>query len=223
MFHQYWCASSIQFARCKDNKEPMADVSNDIKEAVKQVYLADVEAIRNLSDVATKLNNKEGVTVPGNLTVSGAFNYLPKGTIVLWNGSSAPSGWTLCDGSYGSPNLRNKFVLGLGDNRLGAEGGESTVKLTPAQMPSHSHSGSGTTSSSGSHSHGFGVGGGGGSSGGGRGTTEGYTCSGCSFNTSTDAGGVHSHTFNVSTSTQGKSEPHNNMPPFYTLAYIMKL
>ena len=77
MFHQYWCVSSItKFIRqsqCKDNKELMADVSNDIKEAVKQVYLADVEAIRNLSEVATKLNNKEGVTVPGNLTVSGTI------------------------------------------------------------------------------------------------------------------------------------------------------
>ena len=70
MFHQYWCASSVQFARCKDNKEPMADVSNDIKEAVKQVYLADVEAIRNLSEVATKINAGTFV-FPGNLTVSG--------------------------------------------------------------------------------------------------------------------------------------------------------
>ena len=48
----------------------MADVSNDIKEAIKQVYLADVEAIRNLSEVATKLQ-KEGLTIPGDLTVTG--------------------------------------------------------------------------------------------------------------------------------------------------------
>jgi hypothetical protein len=40
----------------------MANVSNDIKEAVKQVYLADVEAIRNLSKVATKLQ-KDGLII----------------------------------------------------------------------------------------------------------------------------------------------------------------
>jgi hypothetical protein len=78
IFHQYWCKSSVQFARstrrsrCKDNKEPMADVSNDIKEAVKQVYLADVEAIRNLSEIATKINAGTFV-FPGNLNVTGTI------------------------------------------------------------------------------------------------------------------------------------------------------
>jgi uncharacterized protein YbjQ (UPF0145 family) len=48
--------------------ETMADVGNlgQIKEAVKQVYLADVEAIRNLSNVASQLQ-ANGLTVPGNL------------------------------------------------------------------------------------------------------------------------------------------------------------
>ena len=52
--------------------ESMADVGNldQIKEAVKQVYMADVEAIRNLSNVATQLQ-AGGLTVPGNLTVKG--------------------------------------------------------------------------------------------------------------------------------------------------------
>jgi hypothetical protein len=48
----------------------MADVSVDIKEAVRQVYLADVEAIRNLSEVASKLQ-KDGLTIPGDLIVKG--------------------------------------------------------------------------------------------------------------------------------------------------------
>jgi hypothetical protein len=66
MFHQYWCTSSV----ARSTKESMSNVLNDIKEAVKQVYLADVEAIRNLSEVATKLQ-KEGLTIPGDLTVKG--------------------------------------------------------------------------------------------------------------------------------------------------------
>jgi hypothetical protein len=76
MFHQYWGSSSIAKSlkqiQCKDNKEPMADVSNDIKEAVKQVYLADVEAIRNLSEIATKINAGTFV-FPGDLKVTGTI------------------------------------------------------------------------------------------------------------------------------------------------------
>jgi microcystin-dependent protein len=93
----------------------MTNVSNDIKEAVKQVYLADVEAIRNLSDIATKINAGTFV-FPGNLNVTGSFNYLPKGTIVAFNSTTAPAGWTLCDGSNGSPDLRGKFIRMWTDN-----------------------------------------------------------------------------------------------------------
>ena len=73
MFHQYWRESNVARSTRQSRsgcKEPMADVSNDIKEAVKQVYLADVEAIRNLSEVATKLQ-AGGYTVAGDLTVKG--------------------------------------------------------------------------------------------------------------------------------------------------------
>lgn len=39
------------------------------------------------------------------------------GTIQLWSGSvaSIPAGWVLCDGENGSPDLRNKFIIGSGD------------------------------------------------------------------------------------------------------------
>ena len=60
LFHQYW----------NKNTEHMADVPADIKEAIKQVYMADVEAIRNLSNVANQLQ-AGGLTIPGNLTVKG--------------------------------------------------------------------------------------------------------------------------------------------------------
>ena len=224
IFHQYWCKSSVQFARstrqsrCKD-KEPMADVSNDIKEAVKQVYLADVEAIRNLSEIATKLNNKEGVTIPGNLTVSGTFtsNYLPKGSIVAYNQGSAPSGWTLCDGSNGSPDLRNKFVLGWGNRGVGTQGGEENVTLGVHQMPSHNHNVVGNTSTDGNHSHAYPAGGGG------HGAHRAMTTDRHHHNQDTFNGGIHHHSFNVNSAHAGGNAAHNNMPPFYVLTYIMKL
>lgn len=45
-----------------------SDITPQIKEVIQKLYNADVESIRNLSEVATKLQ-KEGLTIPGNLTV----------------------------------------------------------------------------------------------------------------------------------------------------------
>ena len=44
-------------------------------------------------------------------------HYLPKGIITLWYGSTAsiPNGWALCNGDNGTPDLRNKFLVGAGD------------------------------------------------------------------------------------------------------------
>lgn len=84
---------------------------------------------------------------------------LPAGVIVMWSGSiaSIPSGWALCDGASGRPDLRNRFIVGAGSGyAVGATGGADTVTLTADNMPSHTHSisGSGTTSGqSNDHSH----------------------------------------------------------------------
>jgi hypothetical protein len=34
----------------------------------------------------------------------------PIGTIVAWHGDSIPKGWSICDGSNGTPNLIGKFI-----------------------------------------------------------------------------------------------------------------
>jgi hypothetical protein len=56
--------------------------------------------------------------------------------ITLWSGSiaSIPSGWSLCNGSNGTPDLRDKFVVGAG-NTYGA----TTATLAITNLPAHSH------------------------------------------------------------------------------------
>ena len=125
-------------------KQPMVNTSVDIKEAISQIYLADVEAIRNLSEVASKLQKDGGLTIPGNLTIRGSFNYLPKGTIVAFNSDKAPEGWALCNGANGTPDLRGRFLIGYNEtkedyNKIGKTGGTEFHKLTLDEIPGHNH------------------------------------------------------------------------------------
>jgi hypothetical protein len=67
---------------------------------------------------------------------------IPTGLISMWSGaaSAIPSGWNLCDGSNGTPNLVGKFIKG--GSTAGATGGSTSTgdhTLTTAQMPSHTH------------------------------------------------------------------------------------
>lgn len=54
---------------------------------------------------------------------------LPTGLILLWSGSiaSIPGGWVLCDGTNGTPDLRDRFVIAAGGSyAVGANGGNSS-------------------------------------------------------------------------------------------------
>lgn len=76
----------------------------------------------------------------------GSETYLvkaPVGTIVVWSGlaDAIPKGWSICNGENGTPDLRDRFVLGGGGTRaVGETGGEEEHKLTVGEMPKHSHS-----------------------------------------------------------------------------------
>ena len=79
---------------------------------------------------------------------------VPPGAIIMWSGSinDIPVGWALCDGRNGTPDLRDRFIVGAGGAyNPGNTGGAESVTLTVAQMPQHSHGAS--SSSAGSHTH----------------------------------------------------------------------
>ena len=71
---------------------------------------------------------------------------VPSGTIVMYNGSSAPSGWAVCNGSNGTPDLRGRFIVAAGGSYSGTGGSADAVVV------SHSH-GYSSFSSTGDHTH----------------------------------------------------------------------
>ena len=126
---------------------------------------------------------------------------LPTGIISLWYGSiaSIPSGWSLCDGSGSTPDLRDKFIVGAGTggsyavDANAAMGNTGAHTLTTSEMPAHTHSylqRGFTKADPGSGSQDF-------------------SDEGGSLNTgSAGSGGSHTHT--------------GSLPPYYALCYIMK-
>ena len=153
-------------------------------------------------------------------TVTGA---IPSGVITMWYGSiaSIPSGWYLCDGTNGTPNLRDRFVVGAGTTyAVDATGGSANATLV-----SHSHT---ATVTDAGHFHSTGnPDTGGGSYFGVIAATGGNAAN----RDSLIAGLVNSNTYQTNTkttgvtvanSTEGSSGTNANLPPYYALAYIMK-
>lgn len=59
----------------------------------------------------------ETVTVDKNINAKGkiqenGYDLMPKGAIIMWNGSNIPNGWALCDGKNETPDLRGRFIIG---------------------------------------------------------------------------------------------------------------
>jgi hypothetical protein len=136
---------------------------------------------------------------------------IPAGMMSLWYGSigSVPAGWYLCDGSNGTPDLRNRFVVGAGSTYSVASTGGSTDAI----VVSHNHTATSVVTDPG-HLHTYSspnVGGG---------TINASVPSGGGTqNTSTASTGITVATTNTSA---GVSGTNANLPPYYALAYVMK-
>ena len=102
----------------------------------------------------------------GWVTPSGSGSGVPTGTVSMFAGSTAPTGYLLCQGqavsrttysalfsvigtAYGTgdgsttfnlPNLQGRFALGKNSSHaLASTGGAETVTLTTNQIPAHTH------------------------------------------------------------------------------------
>ena len=114
----------IMFIILYNKAENMSNT--DIKKMITDIYQIDVDAIRNLSKMANDLTINNSIKVPGGLNVDGPLNFLPKGTIVAFNGTTAPTGWAICDGKtvngYKTPDLRGRFIRMHSDSLGGFNG-----------------------------------------------------------------------------------------------------
>lgn len=98
---------------------------------------------------ATGLNagtvSASSITTSGNVTVNSpgklsGFGTIPLGGIIMWSGATVPNGWQLCNGNNGTPDLRNRFIVGSGSTySIGNKGGANSVTLTQAQTPLRAH------------------------------------------------------------------------------------
>lgn len=143
-----------------------------------------------------------------------AATIIPTGVIVMWSGSiaSIPSGWLLCDGTSGTPNLRDRFVVGAGTTyAVAATGGTAD-----AVVVSHTHT---ATSTDSGHTHNAITQTSGGSSPGAQYTNS---FSGSVNTTSTAMIQTSNAVIATTVDSAGVSGTNQNLPPYYALAYIMK-
>lgn len=153
--------------------------------------------------------------LPGTVTAfSGTFK---DGYPVNKNTGLVNKEWHLCDGTNGTPDLRNRFIYGGDGKNNGTTGGEASVTLTKEKIPAHSHTASETEA--GSHTHTITT-----FFDGGNDHYNNVSCSYTEYRKGTatvNASGSHTH--NITIGNTGGGQPHNNMPPYYVLAFMMKL
>ena len=166
---------------------------------------------------ASKLTGALPAISGANLTGIEAF---VTGMIILWYGNTGnvPNGFALCDGNNGTPDLRNRFVVGAGDTyNPDSTGGSSSITLSESQLPSHTHTASVTDPG---HQHNTSV------------TNSAlFPATGQITIGYGGPGGYPATVFTMSDATTGISVSNSsvgsggsieNRPPYYALCYIMK-
>ena len=146
-----------------------------------------------------------------------------KGMIMMWSGNAGniPTGWQLCDGNNSTPDLRGRFIMGVGDDAWKSRNEQSSC----GEADSHSHTIdvpniSGTTANGGSHKHNFP------SSWFKKDFKEGDrsgidTRGGDVERQETESGGHHNHSFDITINKFDSGGSQSNRPRWYALCFIM--
>lgn len=199
----------------------------------------DVQGTVTAASVAAAGSAVLGTTASAGTLVG--LGVTPVGGIIMWSGSVPPTGWALCDGQatggIQTPDLRGRFVIGAGagtgltERAPGQTGGEERHVTTLDELPPHEHDADPLlvfTAESGFHSHDY---------------TSGYrsrgnpwiysgtwynenTVRGQAVELSTSWDGAHRHVVDApafDSAPAGGGQSHNNLPPFYVLAFIMRV
>lgn len=120
---------------------------------------------------------------------------IPSGLIAMWSGKQIPTGWKLCDGQNGTPDLSDKFIMGASTaDNIGETGGNDRVTLSIENLPAHTHGVSGAS-------------------------VQESTIGGSLF----DSGDDIVISTSITSEETGSSEPFSILPPYYILAFIMKI
>lgn len=94
---------------------------------------------------------QSGDTMSGDLTATNidtttgkikekGYELIPSGIIVMWSGVTIPNGWLLCDGTNGTPNLRDRFIVGSGNTYPIKSTGGFSFNTSPISNLNHTHS-----------------------------------------------------------------------------------
>ena len=134
-------------------------------------------------------------------TVTAFFGTFKDGYPVNKNKGMVDKEWHLCDGTNGTPDLRNRFIYGGDGTNNGATGGEASHKLTEAELPAFRPSIRTSAINRDLNSPNL------------------WHRDRSSVAAGSDDTEMRSDPFN----TIGGNQPHNNMPPYYVLAFMMKL
>lgn len=201
-------------------------VENRLTAGSIQAVLNDVDSTTTTAGrvrIATEQEVADGVVNDACVTPANSrpLRMMP-GTIVIFSGifdregypidsgtGKARKDWHKCDGTFNTPDLQDRFIVGSGQTFPYASSGGAKQytfevevlghKLTIDEMPKHSHRVSNQT---------------------GR-NTEGTWLSGWSWGDDIDTsevGGDKPHTHDTKVTT-----PEAILPPYYALAYIMKI
>ena len=90
---------------------------------------ANTAEIKNINENITNINTN----------ITALQDAMPVGSIIMYNGKAEeiPSGWAICNGENGTPNLIDRFILA--STYCGGTGGQSQITLSVSQLPPHRH------------------------------------------------------------------------------------